>query len=84
MLSQNLGGGMIIRRKRTAEPQRLEAVVTSDDVSTQKPKGDAKGYPHRARPIAFNASFPRRTFSMIASGSAVQVKRLGLLSLVKY
>ena len=62
MLSQNLGGGMIIRRKRTAEPQRLEAVVTSDDVSTQKPKGDAKGYPHWARPIAFNASFPRRTF----------------------
>jgi len=78
VLSQNLGGGMIIRRKRTAEPQRLEAVVTSDDVSTQKPKGDAKGYPHWARPIAFNAFSHVAPFSVIASGSAVHVKRLGL------
>src|SRR5215470_1965419 len=31
------GGGMIIRRKRTAEPERLGAVVISGDVTTQKP-----------------------------------------------
>jgi hypothetical protein len=40
-------------------------------------QGYPESDPHRATPKAFNACFPRRTFSMMASGSAVQMKGLG-------
>src|SRR5262249_25627950 len=34
---EHRGGGVITRRKRTGEPQRMGAVVISGDVTTQKP-----------------------------------------------